>query len=156
MSGGPVAPPAVRDGSLQSEDRTSKGPLSWTSWPLRDDFPRSLALVAIVVGTSIGVAISFASAALGLVWFAVLALSLFRYLVPGRYVLDERGVLVAFAGRSRFRPWTDFRAYYLHRDGVHLSPFPRPSPLDAFRGLYVRFARNGEAVRAFVAAHVRR
>jgi hypothetical protein len=121
---------------------------------VRDDFPRSLALVAIVLGVSVGVGISFESAPLGLVSLLVLALSLARYLAPTRYVLDERGVAVEFAGGARFRPWSDFRAFYPHRDGLHLSPFPRPSPLDAFRGVWVRFAGNGEAVRAFVSARV--
>lgn len=132
------------------------GSISWTSWPLRDDFPRSLALVAIILATSIGVGVSFGPPALGIVWFVALTLSLFRYLAPTRYVLDEQGILVTLAGRARFRPWSDFRAFYPHKDGVHLSPFPRPSPLDPFRGVYVRFAGNADEVRAFIAAHVRR
>jgi hypothetical protein len=129
--------------------------LSWTSWPLRDDYPRSLALVGILIGVSVAIGFSFESAGFGAFSLAVLVFSLARYLAPTRYDLDERSVRVRFAGPARARPWSDFRAFYPHKDGVHLSPFPRPSPLDPFRGVYLRFAGNRAEVLAFVADRVR-
>ena len=37
------------------------------------------------------------------------------------------------------KPWSDFRSFYADRNGVLLSPFARPSRLENFRGVYVRF-----------------
>lgn len=130
------------------------GQLAWRSFPLRDDWPRSLLLVAIIAGVSVGIGFSFESAGWGALSLLVLCAALARYLLPTRYVLDDAGVSVAFLGAPRVRPWSDFRAFYPHRDGVHLSPFSRPSPLDPFRGVFLRFAGNREAVVAFVRARL--
>jgi hypothetical protein len=130
--------------------------LVWTSWPLRDDWPRSLALLAIIAAVPAGVGVSFASAWLGVLSFGLLAGSVLRYLAPTRYELGEEGVRVRFLGRSVARPWREIRAFYPHREGVHLSPFPRPSRLDPFRGLWLRYAGNREEVLAHLAARLRK
>ena len=86
---------------------------------------------------------------------ALLALMTARYFVPTEVTLDEAGVRVRALGRERRRPWAEVRALYPHRDGVHLSPFARPSALDPFRGIYLRFAGNRDAVLGFCERHVR-
>jgi hypothetical protein len=40
-------------------------------------------------------------------------------------------------------------------ESVRLSPFPRPSKLDAFRGILLWFDDNAEDVMAFIAHHVK-
>ena len=53
------------------------------------------------------------------------------------------------------RPWTAFRNLYPHAMGVHLSPFDRPSALDPFRGLFLRYAPGmGPAAEAFCRARI--
>jgi len=130
--------------------------LEYRSLPLRDDYPRSLALVAIVLAICIGLAVSFGAAGYGALAIGLLGIMLARYFVPTRYVLDDEGVRARFLGREVARPWSEVRSIYAHRDGVHLSPFERPSTLDPFRGLYVRFAGNREAVLAHCERHVRK
>jgi hypothetical protein len=130
--------------------------LTFRSHPVRDDWPRSLALVAIVLGTSAGIAASFDAAAWGAFSAAMLGIMLVRYFVPTEYTLDPTGVRVRFLGTERRRAWADVRGLYAHRDGVHLSPFARPSPLDPFRGTFVRFAGNRDAVLGFCERHARR
>lgn len=129
--------------------------LEWTAWPLRDDWPRSGVLLAIIALVSIGVAVSFEGVTWGVFSLAVLALSVLRYLLPTRYTFDDEGVCARFAGGERRRRWPEVKAFYPHRDGVHLSPFSRPSALDPFRGMYVRFAPgNREAVLTFLRERV--
>ena len=130
--------------------------LEYTSWPLRDDFPRSLALVAAIAGTAVAVGASFEGAEWAVASFVLLVLALGRYFVRTRYVLNSDGVRVRVLGRERFRPWSEVRAIYPHRDGVHLSPFASPSPLDPFRGMFVRFASNRQEVIEFCERHVRK
>ncbi len=143
---------------MTTPDEPAPPDLEYESFPVRDDWPRSLALVAIVSALAVGIAASFESAGWGAFGAGVLVACLLRYFVPTRYVLDARGVTERFLGRERFRAWSEVRALYPHRDGVHLSPFAAPSRLDPFRGLYVRFAPGGggdpAAVLAFLERHV--
>ena len=130
--------------------------LVYRSLPLRDDYPRSLALPAIVAAIAAGVGVSFGSAGWAVFAAGVLGISLARYFFPTEYRLDAEGVRVRFLGQVRARRWAEVRGVYPHGDGVHLSPFASPSRLDPFRGIYVRFAGNREAVLEVVGAHVRR
>lgn len=43
-----------------------------------------------------------------------------------------------------------FRSFYPDKRGVLLSPFTRPSRLENFRGVYVRYDGNKDEVDAFV------
>lgn len=128
--------------------------LEYRSLPIADDYPRSLAAPAVIAATSVAVGWGFGAPGWGLFAAAVLLVSLARYFVPTSYALDAAGVRARFLGREDVRPWADVRALYAHRDGVHLSPFERPSRLDPFRGLFVRFAGNRERVLSFCESHV--
>jgi hypothetical protein len=68
-----------------------------------------------------------------------------EFLAPGDYRLSERGA-VSRCGPNRFElAWRDVRRALLYHDGVRLSPLGRASRLDAFRGVYLRFAQDGQA-----------
>ena len=130
--------------------------ISWRSWPLVDDGRRAYALVAIIAGVSLGVGLSFESAPWGLFSAVMLLVFTGRYFVPTTYTLDAGGVRARFLGRETRRAWSGVRALYKHADGVHLSPFARPSRLDPFRGLFLRFTGNRDEVLAFCERHVPR
>ncbi len=142
---------------MEEERAPSEGSrLEWTALPVRDDHPRSLILVALLVVIPLGLGWWLGGTLFGAIAFVLLVASVGGYFVPTRYVLDGRGVRVESFGRSKFRPWDEFRNLYVHRDGVFLSPFERPSRLDPFRGLFLRFRGNAEEVRRFCERHVRR
>ena len=129
--------------------------LRWTVHPLvQESWGKTGGLIGIVVGLSVGAAISFSGVAYGLVSFVVLAVSLSRYWVLTRYELDEYGVQIEHLGRRRRRSWGEFRRIDVLRDGVFLSPFVRASRLDSFRGLFVRCVANRDAVVEFTRRHV--
>lgn len=128
--------------------------IRYRSLPVRDDHPRSLALVAIVLGVSAGIAVMFEMAAWGAFAFFVLFLALHRYVIPTEYALDSDGVSVRYLGRETRRRWADVGALYPHADGVHLAPFKQPSALDPFRGIWIRFAGNRDEVLRFCESHV--
>jgi hypothetical protein len=133
----------------------SPPPLRWTRHPLRQEPPaKSLLLVALIVGLTIGAAFSFEGLAHGVLTLCVLCGSLTRYFLPTRYCLDEGGVHSVHLGWQRQRPWSEFHRVEPLPNGIFLSPFIRPSRLDAFRGCFLRCGSNRAAVLRFAEAHV--
>lgn len=108
----------------------------------------------MIAGISLAAAFSFEAAGYGLLALGVLGASLSPYFFPTHYLLDEQGVQIRRLGRRQQRPWSQFRRADLHPDGIFLSPLPRASRLDGFRGCFLRAPRDPEAVRRFVHAHV--
>ncbi len=112
---------------------------AWTVHPLRDNWIRTLLLAIFLALVFALIYLSFQSIAVTILSAACLVCSLYRYFIPARYEFyDDRVVVVSFSRRVE-KPWTDFRSFYADRNGVLLSPFARPSRLENFRGLYVRF-----------------
>ena len=80
--------------------------------------------------------------------------SLSTFFLPTRYELDDDKVKIIYLLSTRERKWDTFRSYYVDKNGVLLSPFERPSRLENFRGLYIRFSQNKEQVVDFVKARI--
>lgn len=124
--------------------------LGWRSLPLVDDFPRSLLLVCAVVGICVAVGLSFGDVGYALLAAALVMVSLARYFLPTRFDLDDAGATARFLGQSRRMLWSQVGRVSAQKAGVFLSPFDRPSRLDSFRGVLLRFAGNAEKVVSFV------
>ena len=94
----------------------------------------------------------------GILTLVVLALSMGPFFLPTSYELDGEGIEITSLFVIRhYRPWRDFRNFYVHDVGVHLSTFAKPSRLDAFRGSFIRFAPgNRKQVIAFLNEHIKR
>lgn len=125
--------------------------LEWTSWPARDEGLRAVLLTLLLAGIVVLLFLAFGQ--LGWIGAVLLPLSLARYYLPTQYGLSEKGLTLRFLGGTRLRRWESFRRYYAHRIGVHLSPFEAPSPLDPFRGQFVRFRGNRDAVIEILERH---
>ena len=125
--------------------------LRWTVHPLLDE-PRAKSglLLAIVLGLSAVISISFGGGGYGFLAFGLLTASLSRYFLPTRYKLSTTGVRVSHLGVRRQVSWAQVRRFSVHPDGIFLSPFDRPNRLDAFRGHFIRFGENREDVIRFV------
>jgi len=80
---------------------------------------------------------------------AVLFFSMFKYYFPVHYMLNDAGVTTRFMGRTKLRPWSDFRNLYMQKYGVFLAPYEKPSRLDAFRGLGLNCPDNKDEVAAY-------
>ena len=128
--------------------------LCWRSHPVVDDYPRSVLLIAIVAAVCVGAHVAFGGVAYAVLAAAFLAVSLRSYFLPTWVELDEAGVRLRFLGRTRAVAWGEVRRVDVHKEGVHLSPFPELSRLDSFRGTFVRFAGNADEVERFVRRRV--
>ena len=84
----------------------------------------------------------------------IMLASMSSFFLPTRYELDQKKVKIRFCFTNREREWSGFRSFYVDKNGVLLSPFAKPSRLENFRGVYVRFSRNKDQVVDFVRSKI--
>jgi len=131
--------------------------LAWRVHPLLESFWRSALLLVIILFSLLGVWCIMPIPGILLIAAVLLVVSVAPYLFPVRYLMTHEGIEINFLGVRRFRSWSEFKNFYPHDVGVHLSTFSRPVGLDAFRGSFIRFAPgNREAVLRFLDAHIKR
>lgn len=124
---------------------------SWTVHPVRDHWKRSTLLLLFLALFFVAVYLSFQSIAVTFLSAICLICSLYRYFVPFHYEFYDDHVVVMSFSRRAMKPWSDFRSFYADRNGVLLSPFARPSRLENFRGIYLRFgACNRDEILDFI------
>ena len=144
----------LRSGMLPEADPSSAPPvdesLRWRSHPLVDEFPKSLLLAAIILAVCVGASWAFEGWIWGVISGVLLVAAMARYIFPSHFQLDGEGVTVRFLCVARRMPWTALKRMAAGPGGVFLSPFERPSKLDSFRSVVLRFAGNADEVVAFV------
>ncbi|MDY6787482.1 MAG: hypothetical protein SVK54_05090 [candidate division WOR-3 bacterium] len=118
----------------------------WVSHPVQDNDSKMniLAYAGVLIIIFGGFMwLGFAGILLALV---IILLTLTPYFVPTKYSIDSEGVTVKYLFQRKQYPWHRFRNYYADSKGILLSPFERPSRLENFRGIYVRYGRYKEEV----------
>jgi hypothetical protein len=123
--------------------------ITWTSLPFRIGGKKNIVAIAVPVALWAIVLVLW-----GVWWFVISLIliggSILPYYLPTTYVLSEKGISVRSLFTRQNRKWADYRSFYVDEHGVLLSPFNKPSRLENFRGVYLRFHKNGEEVVAFV------
>lgn len=119
-------------------------PLEWRVHLLQRD-PARLPLVgAMLLLGFVAVYLMFQSFLSAMVAVLLLVASISEYLFPVRYRITAEGVQ-ADALTSRMRlSWQQARRLVPERQSLLVSPLPAPSRLDAFRGVLLRFAPEGQ------------
>ncbi|MHC4986756.1 MAG: hypothetical protein ACYTFO_11460 [Planctomycetota bacterium] len=128
--------------SETGEQRPAEEAVCWRSFPLADDFPRSLLFGAALIGVSVLAGVAFEGLWAAAVAFVLLLVAMAKYVLPTHYRLDDEDVTVRFLGHSQRTSWSRIKRFDVGSHGVFLSPFERPSRLDSFRGVLLRFAGN--------------
>ena len=102
-------------------------------------------LGALVAGTGFG------SVVLGMLAGVLLVASVSDYLFPVHYRMDGDGVSARGLWQRRSMKWGQVRRVVWDELGVKLSPLPRSSRLEAYRGIYAWFCSdNGDEVMAAI------
>lgn len=127
--------------------------LTWRSHPVRRGGSKLTLVIAVLIGLPVGLLILYGPFYAGLA-IVVLGGSLASYFLPTDYTLYSGGGEMRFFWICRRFTWEQFRSFYPDRNGVLLSPFPRPSRLENFRGLYLRFDDCADQVLAIVAERI--
>ena len=123
---------------------------TWIVHPLCANWTRSTLLLLFLLLLFLGIYWLFHSVSVTLLSAAFVTGSLYRYFVPFRYELHEHHLVVTAPFYHLTKPWSDFRSFYVDKNGVLLSPFAQPSRLENFRGVYVRFGANQSEVLGFI------
>jgi hypothetical protein len=109
--------------------------LTWTAHPARRR-PKDVALVIAVVCITTAVVLStFQSALLGALATIVLVASVGPFLFPTRYALTDEGIEATRFFTRRTRRYRDLRRLEIGARAALVSPLPRASFLDRYRGL---------------------
>jgi len=76
------------------------------------------------------------------------------FFVITRYRLDGEGISMKRYVTTMKKRWEELRSYYPDKNGVLVSPFAKPSRLENFRGVYLRFRGNREKVLAVLEQNI--
>jgi hypothetical protein len=118
----------------------------WTVHLARRNPRKTAAAGAMIALGAVAAWWGFRSILAGILSLALLVGSVSDYLLPVRYRLSEAGAEAAGLLFRRRMKWSEVRRVVRDELGVKLSPLPRHSRLEAYRGIYLWFAGNGEAV----------
>jgi len=118
----------------------------WVVHPLFDSPKKSVFLVSFLIFLLVGIQFLFGSLGITLLSIVFLFGSLRQYFLPFRYEVYNNQITVSSFLLKQDRAWNEFRTYYVDQHGILLSPFPKPSRLENFRGIYVRFGLDRSMV----------
>jgi hypothetical protein len=124
---------------MLEERSLRKETVKWTIHPVRDSWKTTSIAVSVIALAAISVFLLSNSLFLSGASLLILVSSLSSFFLPTEYQLGPDSISVKGPFSRKLRSWGDFRKYYPGSKGVLLSPFPHPSRLDSFRGVYVRF-----------------
>lgn len=130
--------------------------MQWVCHPLKRKPMVSIAVtlfVVVIVGLVYLLTVSPMFSLLALI---IMMGSLAKFYFPTRFKMSDRGVTIKTTTQTLFKEWKIYRSCYPDKKGVLLSPFLGPSRLENFRGLYVMFEGNGDAVTSFVRERIDR
>lgn len=129
--------------SLNSKsEQTHTKEISWCVHPLVESWKRSVLLSLFLFLILIIVYSGFKSVVILLLSALLLIGPLYKYFLPFHYNCGTGSLVVSACCYKQERPWSTFRSYYVDKNGVLLSPFAKPTRLENFRGVYVRFGKH--------------
>lgn len=124
--------------------------LQWTVFPVKDEKKKTLWLLPLLGFLVVLVYLSFGNVFWVVFAMVLLVGSLSGFFTKTRYRFDSEGVDIKRTFHRVHKKWEYFRNFYVDENGIFLSPFKKPSRLENFRGIFVKFGDNREEVVSFV------
>lgn len=130
--------------------------LRWKSHPFKKKRLVSFLVILCLVVVWVSVYLTTFSILMTVVSIFILLGALAPFFLPTEYELTPDKIRVKFLFSQKEKEWTSYRSFYPDKNGVLLSPFEKPSRLESFRGIYIRFDRNKDQVAKFVSSKIKR
>jgi len=117
---------------------------SWRIHPFRRSVKVSIGVILLLL--VIWLVVYLATGSLFFVGIAVVIMlsSLGGFFLPTAYEICADRIRIKYAISSQERELKNYRSFYADKNGVLLSPFVKPSRLENFRGIYLRFDPDSE------------
>ncbi len=128
--------------------------LEWSVWPARERPLLSFGLIVFLFAVWVAVGYFYREGVWVLLAIVLLSGAVAPFFVVTTYRLEEQGVSVKRYFTTTKKRWEELRSYYPDKNGVLVSPFAKPSRLENFRGVYLRFGGNREEVLAVLKANI--
>lgn len=141
---------ASRDAEIVQRIRVVPEEVTLVVWPVRQEPIGSLLALTIAGGVSWLVTYSTGRPWLGWAAAGVLAITLWRTLLPVTFEIGVSGVTQIIFGRRRRISWPAIRGYEVRGNGVLLVPDAEITPLSPLRGLYIPWLDQRDRVLAAV------
>lgn len=136
--------------SINTTKYNNKQTLQWSVYPVRENWRISILVIVLLLFVWISIYFLFNEIIWVILAIILLGGSLLPFFTVTRYHLDEHEVRVYRFLTSTRKQWSAFRSYYPDKQGVLLSPFTKPSRLENFRGVFLRFGNNRQEVLRFI------
>lgn len=130
--------------------------LRWKSHPFKKKRLVSFSVILCLVVVWVSVYLTTFSILMTVVSIFILLGALAPFFLRTEYELTPDKIRVKFLFSQKEKEWTSYRSFYPDKNGVLLSPFEKPSRLESFRGIYIRFDRNKDQVVKFVSSKIKR
>ena len=130
--------------------------IRWATHPVKRNTKISILVILFLLVVWFLVYLTTFSPLLTILSVVIMLGSLSPFFLPTYYELDDEKIKVKFFFNTKEKEWNMFRSFYVDKNGVLLSPFERPSRLENFRGLYIRFNQNENEVVDFVKSKIAR
>lgn len=96
-----------------------------------------VAILAFAVGTFL-----FKNPLLGLIGFAMMFGSTAEYWLGSSYSVDDKRATMRTGFSYSAMEWSEVKRMTPDEGGIKLSPLEKAGPMDAFRGIYLRFGKD--------------
>ena len=116
--------------------------LSWTVHPFVENWRKSVVLGLFLILLLFGIYWGFQSIYIAGLSAIFLIGSLYKYFLPFHHQCESDKIIITSCCYRLERSWESFRSFYVDANGILLSPFSRPTRLENFRGVYVRFGKH--------------
>ena len=131
------------------------GVFEWIVRPYARDWRKTILLLAVIVLVCVLVYFSFRNVLMVALAILFLGTNLINFFLPSRYIFDKDTIRVITPLGQKARQWTVFKSFYPDPNGVLLSPFPRKSWMENFRGLYLMWGDKREQVLEIIKNNIK-
>lgn len=116
--------------------------LKWQSLPAKDSKP--VIKVIAVLGFLLMLLVGFVELSwVGLIIAFLVSIIVFiQFVFPTTFTINDNTLIVEFLFSKKEYDFARIKSYYPDNTGVLLSPFIKPSRLENFRGIYVRYGKE--------------
>lgn len=130
--------------------------INWRVHPIVENWKKTVLLLLFLLSLLTIIYVGYKSIPILLFSALLLIAPLYKYFLPFHYHCRTDNLIVTTCCYKLERSWSTYRSYYVDKNGILLSPFTKPSRLENFRGIYIRFGKHpSEEIVKFIQSKIR-